>query len=151
VRLVVAALTVSLLLAACGGSGGRRGAPAEWEANADGVVKQLRGDVVDISAVDSVTAARRALRDDSQLYAILIVFSDVGGCNHMVAALGTAPPARAKAVPQLAAACAHLGQASKLFTRAVARTSPTVLVAAAHEALASLPPLDRAALELHRG
>jgi hypothetical protein len=150
VRLVVAALTVSLLLAACGG-GNQRRTPAEWQANADGVVKQLRGDVVEISAVDSVPAARRALRDDSQLYAILIVFSDVGGCNHMVAALGTAPPARVKAVPQFAAACTHLGRASKLFTRAVARTSPAVLVAAAHEALASLPPLDRAALALGRG
>jgi hypothetical protein len=149
VRLVVAALTVSLLLAACGG-GTKRATPAEWEANANGVVKQLRGDVVQISAVDSVPAARRALHDDSQLYAILIVFSDVGGCSHMVAALGTAPPARAHAVPQFDAACTHLGRASKLFTRAVTRTSPKVLVNAAHEALASLPPLDRAALELRR-
>ena len=148
-RLVVAALTVSLLVAACGG-GRPRGTPAEWQANADGVVSQLRSDVVEISAVDSVPAARRALHDDSQLYAILIVFSDVGGCNHMVAALGAAPPERARVVPQFDAACAHLGRASKLFTRGVADTKPTVLVAAAHEALASLVPLDQAALALKR-
>jgi hypothetical protein len=149
VRLVVAALTVSLVLTACGGAAKQR-TPAEWEANADGVAGQLRDDVIQISAVDRVAAARRALHDDSQLYAMLVAFSDVAGCDHMVAALGTAPPERRAAVTQLATACGHLQRASQLFTRAVAHSRAAALAAAAHEALAALPPLDRAALALRR-
>ena len=148
-RLVVAALTVSLVLAACGEAAKQR-TPAEWEANAGGVAGQLRDDVIQISAVDRVPAARRALHDDSQLYAMLVAFSDVAGCDHMVAALGTAPPRRRPAVTQLDVACAHLQRASQLFTRAVARSRPGDLAEAAREALAALPPLDRAALALRR-
>jgi len=149
VRLVVAALTVSLVLAACGGTAKQR-SPVEWEANADGVARQLRADVIQISAVDRPAAARRTLHDDSQLYAILVAFSDVAGCDHMVAALGTAPPRHRPAVTQFDAACVRLQHAAKLFTRAVARSRAADLAAAAREALAALPPLDRAALAVRR-
>jgi hypothetical protein len=122
----------------------------EWVANARGVVAQLRGDVVSISAFDDPAAARRALRNDSQLYGLLVAYTDFGGCRHMAAAVGVVPPGRAGAVRLLHKACAHLQRADELFTRAVARKAPLLLVGATRQAVAAVPALDSATLELAR-
>ena len=55
---------------------------------------------------DAGTAAEagRTLTDESRLYAALVVYTDFGGCRHMVAALGTTP-ARFRRVGLGARAC----------------------------------------------
>jgi hypothetical protein len=140
-------LVVAACVAGCGA-----GAPAptdrEWVANARGVVEQLRGDVVAIAAYDRVAAARVGLRDESQLYGLLVSYTDFGGCRHMVAAVGVEPPHLASVVRSLQRACLHLQQADLLFTRSVASRDPRLLVAATQQALAAVPSLDAAALEL---
>jgi len=122
----------------------------EWVANARGVVDQLRGDIVAVSGYDRVAAARAGLRDESQLYGLLVAYTDFGGCHHMVAAVGVEPPRLASVVQSLHRACLHLQHADLLFTRSVARRAPRLLAAATEQALAAEPSLDAAALELAR-
>ena len=95
--------------------------------------------------------AERALHDESSLYTALVVFTDFGGCRHMVAALGSIPPRLEHAVAELRTACTELQRAAALFTRAVRRTSVTLLDAAIETAQRALVPLDRASLALRGG
>jgi hypothetical protein len=141
---------VALLVLALAGCGSRAGSPPdrEWRSNARGVAQQLRQDVVAIAGLDREPAARRALHDDSQLYGLLISYTDFGGCAHMVAALGAEPPRFEKARRQLALACRRLRTADALFTRAVAHDDARLLVRAANAAGRSLAPLERAQLLL---
>ena len=145
--------TAALLVVFAVGCGGS--APPspdrEWIANARGVVEQLRSDVVAVSGYDRLETARAGLRDESQLYGLLVAYTDFGGCRHMVAAVGAEPPGLARAVKLLRRACLHLQRADGLFTRAVARRAPHLLARATREAIAARPSLDAAALELsHR-
>lgn len=142
-------LAVAALAAGCG-AGAPRPVDREWIANARGVVEQLRTDVVAVSGYDRVGVARTGLRDESQLYGLLIAYTDFGGCRHMVAAIGVEPPGRARVVQSLRRACLHLRRADLLFTRAIAHRAPRLLAAATHQALAAVPSLDAAALELAR-
>jgi hypothetical protein len=143
--LVVAAFGVS-----CGATT-RPPAEREWITNARGVVEQLRGDVGAVSAYGRVDVARAGLRNQSQLFGLLVSYTDLGGCRHMVAAAGAEPPGDTRAVHLMQLACRHLQRADALFTRAVAREAPRVLAAASREAIAALPQLIAAALELaHR-
>jgi hypothetical protein len=50
----------------------------------------------------------------------------------------------------LRSACRHLDRADALFARAVARGAPRFLTNATQEAIAAIPSLDAAALELAR-
>jgi hypothetical protein len=142
-------LAVAVLVAGCGAA---TPAPTdrEWIANARGVVQQLHGDVVAVSGYDRVGAARTGLRDESQLYGLLVAYTDFGGCRHMVAAVGVEPPSLAAVVRSLHRACVQLQRADLLFTRAVAHHAPRLLTRATTDALAAVPPLDAAALELAR-
>lgn len=139
------AAVVFLALAGCGS---RATSPPdrEWQANARGVAQQLRQDVDAIAALDRVPAARRALHDDSQLYGLLVSYTDFGGCAHMIAALGAEPPHFGAARRQLALACRRLRTADMFFTRAVARNDPRLLVRATTAAERALAPLERAEL-----
>ena len=143
---------VALALAALVASGCGASAPPptdrEWVANARGVVQQLHGDVVAVSGYDGIASARAGLRDESQLYGLLVAYTDFGGCRHMVAAVGVEPPGLAVVVRSLQRACVHLQRADMLFTRAVAHHAPRLLARATNEALAAVPSLDGAALEL---
>jgi hypothetical protein len=149
VRDTTAVVVLVALAAACGTT-----APSpserEWTANARGVVEQLRGDVIAVSGFDRADVARAGLHDESQLYALLVAYTDFGGCRHIVAAVGVQPVGLARAVELLRRACVRLQRADRLFTRAVARTSPLLLIAATREAVAAVPSLDAAALELRR-
>jgi hypothetical protein len=144
-----AAFVVVALAAGCGAK-----KPAvedrEWIANTRGVVEQLRGDVVSVSGFDRLAAAREGLRDESELYGLLVVYSDFGGCLHMAAAVGAEPPGRARVVELLHRACVRLQRADRLFSHAVAGGTPWLLVRATREALAAVPALDAAALALAR-
>jgi hypothetical protein len=141
-----------LVVAVLAGCGAQPPPPTdrEWIANARGVVQQLRGDVVAVSGYDRVDAARTGLRNQSQLYGLLVSYTDFGGCRHMVAAVGVEPIGFARAVEHLQRACVRLQDADRLFTRAVERDAPRLLSRATKEALAAVPYLDAAALELAR-
>ena len=145
-----AAVIVVVALAAGCGAKSPAVADREWISNTSGLVEQLRGDIVSVSGFDRLSAARKGLRDDSDLYGLLVVYGDFGGCLHMAAALGVEPPGRARVVELLHRACVRLQRADRLFARAVARSTPPLLVGATREAVAAVPMLDAAALELAR-
>ena len=122
--------------------------PVVWQANARQVVQQLRVDIA-TAAVGGTTndAAAKALRDTSDLYALLVAYSDLGGCHQMVSS--AAPPARVARV--LIPACRHLERASALFARATQRFDPGALVRATHEIGLAQPALVRAMLAIRDG
>ena len=140
---------VVLALTGCG-SPGVAPSDREWIANARGVAQQLRGDVVAVAGLDREQAARRALHDDSALYGLLVSYTDFGGCDHMVSALGAEPPRLRAAQWLLAGACDRLRSADAFFTQAVQREDPALLVRATSAAVRALPLLDRAQLALSR-
>jgi hypothetical protein len=94
----------------------------------------------------SPAAAAKALRDTSDLYALLVAYSDLGGCRAMVAS-ATPPPRVARAFEP---ACDHLQRAAALFSQAAQRSDPAALVRAAREARRAQPDLVRAMLAIRR-
>jgi hypothetical protein len=134
---------VVLVCAACGTASSPR-ADQEWKANAHGAVVQLREDVVLAVAIDP----EQALREESGMYGALVVFTDFGGCNHMIGALGSVPHGLARADAQLHVACTQLQRAAALFSSAVRRSSVELMDAAIDTAQRALVPLDRAGLAL---
>jgi hypothetical protein len=146
------AAAVAAILAACGATTSQtpRSAASEWTANAAGVIDQLRADAVASSDADSIASARTALHDDSRLYGLLVVYSDFGGCRHMVGAVGRPPLGFGGVEATLARACESLQRAADLFTRAASTSDPPALLAASRAVLAAAPLLERAELELQR-
>jgi hypothetical protein len=149
--LLVAVLTV----AGCGGSVSLSRAPAqansEWVANMTVVIPQLRNDVAETQVIAATPrAGRAALKDESTLYALLIAYSDLAGCRHIVASAGSAPPHAATIGASLGSACVHLERAAALFTRAATNRDGRPLAAATREARRALPALVRAAAALAR-
>lgn len=144
------ALLLGAALAGCGGppSTGTTPAATAWRANTRQVVEQLRVDV-EAAAIGGTSraAAARALADTSSLYALLVAYSDLGGCRAMVSA--AAPPARVAAVVE--PACDRLQRASALFARAAQRSDPAALVRATAETARAEPQLVRAMLAIRRG
>jgi hypothetical protein len=112
------------------------------------VVQQLRVDIA-TAAVGGTTpeAAAKALRNISDLYALLVAYSDLGGCHQMVSSAG--PPAHVARA--LAPACRHLERASALFARATQRSDAAALVRATHEIGLAQPLLVRAMLAIREG
>jgi hypothetical protein len=152
-----ALLTAAACIAALTGCGGTStpapvaGADREWVANTGGVIDELERDVVlAASGGATVAAARHALRDQSNVYTILVAYTDFGGCNHMVNAAGTPAKRYARVQRQLAAACTMLQRAAVLFTRAVTHNDPHALLAATRTTLRASPLLVRAKAELDR-
>jgi hypothetical protein len=121
----------------------------EWKANVAVVIQQLRSDV-DVTQVAGTTSAsaHAALRNESDVYALLVAYTDLGGCHRMVVAAGTSTPATERVDRLLASACGHAERASSYFTRAVRTGSGGALLAGAREARRSLPALVRAAAAL---
>jgi len=108
-------------------------------------VQQLRVDIA-TAAVGGMTreGAARALRDTSHLYALLVAYSDLGGCREMVAA--ATPPTRVARA--FAPACDHLQRAAALFARAAQHSDPAALVRAGRETDLALPGLVRVMLAI---
>jgi len=149
VRRLVALGAAVVLLAGCGSSAGGRQGDRQWVANASGVIDQLRLDENLSSAGDvNLASARRALHDDSDLYALVLAYSDFGGCRSMVDNVGTTKHRFRRVVTTLEQACIRLQRAATLFTRSAAENDPRALLAASLEAQRALPLLDRARLEL---
>jgi hypothetical protein len=139
----------ALVCAACG-SGQATTAPAsrEWRANAAGALTQLQQDVAatDVGGTTRADAAG-ALADTSDLFGLLVAYSDLGGCRQMIAAT-TAPAAVAS---QISRPCAHLERAAALFSRATVRSDPDALVRAGREARRAEPELVHALAVVRRG
>jgi len=142
----------SAALIGVAGCGASRTAPpvvsADWQANAGQVVQQLRADIAAAAVGGTTThAAAKALHDTSDLYSLLVAYSDLGGCGQMVSS--AAAPARVGRT--LAPACRHLERASALFARATQRSDPAALVRATHEISLAQPSLIRAMLAIRDG
>src|SRR5206468_11195529 len=139
-----------IALTGCGGSAHSsrsQHADREWIDNTAGVIDQLQRDMqLESAGGDSIAAARHALR--SGLYTVLVAYTDFGGCHHMVAAAGVPPERFAEVTRTLRAACALLQRSAVIFTRAVTRRDPAVLLRAGRVASAASPLLVRAKVAL---
>jgi hypothetical protein len=139
-----------VVAAACLGCGTTRAAPGEreWVANTRGVIRQLQADMGQVSDAGTPAEAGRTLTDESRLYAALVVYTDFGGCRHMVAALGRTPARFRSVGRELDRACADLQRSSALFTKAVTDLDARVLATAARFAGRAAAPLLRGELAL---
>ncbi len=84
--------------------------------------------------------ARRALGSDSDLYALVFAYADLGGCRAMIRH-ASAPRALE---PVLEAPCGRLQHAAGTFTRATTRSDAHALLAASRQAHGAEPLLVRA-------
>ena len=142
---------IALVVAvACLGCGTTRPAPGEqeWVANTRGIIRQLQADMSQVSNAGTPVEAGRTLNDESRLYAALVVYTDFGGCRHMVAALGRAPTRFRRVGRELDRACANLQRSSALFTSAVAGENARTMAAAARAARRAAAPLLQGELAL---
>jgi hypothetical protein len=114
-----------------------------------GAIAQLHADVA-LSGYGGgdLRSARAALRDESSLYALLLAYSDFGGCSRMIANTGTTTHRFDRVEVTLTRACRHLEQSAKLFTRATADSDPRALLAAGRDVQEAAPLLYRAMLQL---
>jgi hypothetical protein len=120
---------------------------ATWRSNARQVVEQLRVDIATAAVAGSTRAdAERALRSTSDLYALLVAYSDLDGCHAMVNA--TAAPDRV--IGAFQPLCVRLQRAAALFARATQRSEPAALVEATRETRVAQPQLVRVMLEIGR-
>ncbi|HST19318.1 MAG TPA: hypothetical protein VLK36_16880 [Gaiellaceae bacterium] len=148
---VAGATLVAAALAGCGGAAGthlsKAAADREWVANTSGVIDQLNEDVSAVaSAGRGLQSARRALHDESDLFALLVAYTDFGGCNKMVAAAGEAPPRFTRVESALELACRHFSDAAELFTRAASATDAQALLRASRQVRLAAAALYRASL-----
>jgi hypothetical protein len=145
-----AALVAAGLVGCGGGPAGhlsRAAVDREFVANTSGVIDQLDEDVsVATPAGVDLAAARRALRNESDLFGLLIAYSDFGGCNKMVAGVGEAPKRYRAVVRQLTAACGRFERGAQLFTDAASQHDARALVAASRQIKAAAVLLYRATL-----
>jgi hypothetical protein len=145
-------LAVALVTALAGGCSDTSGAPSsvtvDWRPNARQVVQQLQVDIAAASIGGTTqSAAEAALADTSDLYGLLVAYSDLGGCRAMVSA-ASAPP---RVVSALEPACARLQHAAALFARAAQGPDPLALARATRETMRAQPQLVRAMLAIRRG
>jgi hypothetical protein len=113
------------------------------------VIDELQRDLVlSASAGDTIADARRVLHAGSDLYTVLVAYTDFGGCRHMVSAVGAPPAGFAKVAQTLHAACAKFERAATLFTRATTKSDPRALLAATRLADKATPLLLRAREQL---
>jgi hypothetical protein len=148
-----AALAAVTVLSACGGA--PRPAPSlaqadsQYAANAAGLIDQFHQDVVVSSGpADSLASARSALRDNSNLFAMLVVYSDFGSCLDMVRNVGVAGLRFGRVEATLSSACRYLEHAAKLFSAAATNSDAHALLAASRTTLKAGPLLYLARVEL---
>ena len=149
----LAVVAAVLALTACGQtvatSPPSRTSLREWSANVAIVIHQLRSDVAATEVAGETRAsARAALRNESDVYVLLVAYTDLAGCHRMVVAAGTSTPATQRVDRLLASACGHTERASSFFTRAIRARSGAALLAGAIEARRALPVLIRASVAL---
>jgi hypothetical protein len=106
------------------------------------VVTQLRADIASVENFGPTEGAARAqLANVSDLFGLLLAYTDLSGCRVMMQSTG-APP---RAARELVKPCGKLERASTLFVRANSHDDPTALVAATKAAASAQPELVKAA------
>jgi hypothetical protein len=150
------AVAVSALLSGCGETSPVSIAPPahspaerQWIANAKSFIGTLNSDVI-VSTVGggNLATARRVLRNQSDIYSLLVAYDLFGACRPALANVGT-PSQRANAVAEtLISVCGRLQHASALFSRAMTRRDPASLLDATRTVLTVVPLLVQARTEL---
>jgi hypothetical protein len=145
----VAPILAAALVAGCGGShtptpAARSSLERDWLANARQLVATLEADVL-LSADGgaNVATARRALSNSSDLYAMVIAYTDFAGCGRVLGSFGRPAPAAEAARAALDAACVRLERAAALFHQAMSGNDVKTLLAATRASLAAEPLLVR--------
>lgn len=140
----VGVVALALAVAGCGGGSATR---AAWRANARQVVAQLQFDatVADDGGPTRAAAARQ-LANTSELFGLLLAYTELANCHGMV--VSTLAPPRVERT--LTAPCGHLQRAAALFTQANARNDPSALLQATHEVARAEPQLVEASRALKR-
>lgn len=148
-QLAVVTACVTVCAVAAAGCGGSRepAATRQWHANATVALRQLTQDVAATAAAgDTLGAARRALHDESSLYALVVAYTDLGGCDSIIRNVGAPPALEAKLVRP----CALLARAAASFTSAAAQSNAQTLLRAGRSAELALPLLVRALAEVRK-
>jgi hypothetical protein len=143
----------SVCVAACSACGTTSPLSAAGErqfaANATDLIAQLHQDVVVSSNVGTtLSGARRALQDHSDLYVLLVAYNDFASCRSMLRNAGGPDPRFDRFEASLGSACAYLEQAANLFTIATTHADAGALVSASRTSLKASPLLYRAEIEL---
>jgi hypothetical protein len=144
----------AVVLVGCGGARPLHVSAAtadhEWVANAAGVIDQLNADVAAVAPAGAdLATARRSLHNLSDLYGLLVAYTDFGGCNKMVGGTGNAPPGFAGVVQALVRACDRFERGAALFTRAASGSGDArALIAASKQVKIAAALLYRATLAL---
>jgi len=134
-------------LAGCAGNADRPAAAREWRANANVALRQLAQDVSTTAAGgDTLGDARRALRDESRLYALVFAYTDLGGCGAMMRNVG----APAALETRLVRPCVPLARAAAAFTAATEGSNPRALLRAGRDADLALPLLVQALADVRK-
>jgi hypothetical protein len=144
----LAVVVLAALAVGCGAGGGATTptSAASWRANAVELLGQLQNDLAATQLGGTTrAAATQALRDLSDSYALLIAYTDLGGCGRMAGDTGAPPAVLTPLVP----ACRHLERAAALFGRAERAGDPGALARATREAALAEPGLVRALAAAH--
>lgn len=148
-------MAAAALLGGCGSTDAVPPPPAHsaaehaWIANADSLVGVLDSDVLlSTAGGGNLASARRALRDDSAVYTMLVAYELFGDCGSALANAGTPSGRATRADDALIAACARLERASALFQRAMTRRDAGALLEASRTVLRAVPDLSLARADL---
>jgi hypothetical protein len=108
-----------------------------WLYDAVDFVSELQSDL-SMSAVGgaNLATARRAIRNTSDIYTMVVAYNVFGACSGEVANLAPGPPPHAaqRVVAVIAEACQRLEHATSLFTDAMTNEDPLALLAATRTA-----------------
>src|SRR5438093_5206004 len=141
-----AILLVAVLLAGCGhASKPPPPTEREWVDNAAGFIDGLANSLeLSANGGSDLASARRALRDESDLYAMVVAYTRFGGCRETLFNIGVPVPRMRKVERTLRLACGRFERSAALFTRAITGSDPKALLAATQTALRASPLLYRA-------
>jgi hypothetical protein len=141
----LAIVLVVLVLPGCGSAPTEPGAGSAGERFwADQALVLLDGLDDALPRISNAGVGPDTLRNGSFLYDALLGYTYVDSCGEQLGNLGQPSPRELDASTRLHEACGHLRHAAALFTRAVELDRPSLLVAAAGEALATAPLLRQA-------
>ena len=150
---VVLILTAALL-AGCGSSSRTPAPPSPaleraWLENARQLVATLETDVLlSANGGANLATARRALSNSSDVYGMVLAYTDFASCGKLLGSFGPPGPAHAAARTTLGSVCKQVEEAAAIFHQAMSRNDPKILLAATRAALAAESLLVQAKAEL---
>jgi hypothetical protein len=147
----VAAAAVTALaagvLAACGSTvapppPSHSAAARDWAQYAGRFVAGLQTEILSSQNGGSdLASARRAIANDNDIYAMLVDYTDFGGCNRELGNVGVPAAGSEKIVALIVSACGRLERAASLFQDAMTNNRPAKLLAATRLAAQAAPLL----------